>query len=301
MEMIQPANEWKRNIGIMFRTTAFAMILTELTGVVTSLIDGMLTSRFLGEAIFSGISLLKPFTSIVILLSSFLTTGTNTFCSRLVDSGKKEEAGKAFNLSVFLTAMIGLALLAACVLNPRGILTVSGVKADKYPELTAHMYDYLKGYRIGVPLMMLVQLMGPILVMDNGKKLFASSSAALCGVNIIGDLLNVFVFRAGAYGMGLSTSIAYAVQLLILLPHFARKNAYYKLDVRQIGFDCIGEIIKNGTPAFVKKFGGTLRDVLVNYLNITIALSATAIAARGILTIFKPFFVFVAAIRFTTT
>ena len=282
MEMVQPANEWKRNIGIMFRTTAFAMILTALTGVVTSLIDGILTSRFLGEGIYSGISLLKPFTSIVMLLSGFLATGCNVFCSRLVGSGKKEEANNAFNLSVFITVILGLALLAACILIPNGILTVSGVKTDKYPELTVHMHDYLRGVRIGIPLLMVAKIMAPILVMDNGKKLFATASATLCVVNIIGDLLNIFVFHGGAYGMGLSTSIAYAVHILMLLPHFFRKNAYYKLDISRIRFGCMRDLLKNGTPDFVKKLAGTLRDVLVNYLNIAVALSAAAIAARGI-------------------
>ena len=271
-----------KNIKSMFRSTAIIMIISELTGVVAVLIDGIVTSRFLGVDIYSGISLLRPFTSIVLLMAGFVSTGCNIVCSNLIGLGEKDEANKAFNLSVFLGAALSLLLIAACLLFPDAMLTLCGISLTKYPELNPHMYSYLNGFLLGVPVMILIQVLGPILVMDNGKRGFTISSILLCLVDIAGDLLNVFVFHGGAFGMGLATSIAYLVQFVIIFLHFTDKEGYFRLMRKYFALGQLKDIVKYGTPALVKKASGTLRDSLVNYINIMVALSAAAIAARGI-------------------
>ena len=69
------------NIAAMYSSTAIAMIFTSLTGVISVLIDGIIASRFLGSDVYSGIALLRPFTSVVMLLASFLSTGCSFVCS----------------------------------------------------------------------------------------------------------------------------------------------------------------------------------------------------------------------------
>ena len=56
------------------------------------------------------------------------------------------------------------------------------------------MYGYLRGYLIGVPAMILLQILGPILVLDNEKKLFTASSAVLsCCVDVAFNSSEVIV------------------------------------------------------------------------------------------------------------
>ena len=86
----------KDNISRMFRSTAIAMIFTEITGVIAVLIDGIVTSQFLGVDVYSGISLLRPFTSLVLVLAGFFSTGCGIICSQKVGSGNKEGANEAF-------------------------------------------------------------------------------------------------------------------------------------------------------------------------------------------------------------
>ena len=271
-----------RNIATMFRSTALAMIATELTEVIAVFIDGIVTSSFLGIDAYSGISLLKPFATIISLAAGVLSTGCIALCSRYVGSGKKEEANIVFNFSVFLAVLISGLLLLASALFPDTVLNLCGVDLKKMPELNQYLYDYLKGYMIGIPAIILIQIIGPILIMDNGKKLFAVSSVILCVSNIAGDLLNVFVFHGGVFGMGLASSAAVFVQLLILLPHFTGKKSFFRFSPIFIRPGCFRDLLKNGSPAFVKQMAGTLRDVLTNYLNLSIALTTAAVAAKGI-------------------
>ena len=63
------------NISTMYATTAVIMIFSALTGVIAVLIDGIISSRFIGSDVYSGIALIRPFSSVVLMLASFVSTG----------------------------------------------------------------------------------------------------------------------------------------------------------------------------------------------------------------------------------
>ncbi len=266
----------------MFFSTCIAMIVTELTGVITVLIDGIVSSRFLSIEAYSGISLLKPFSGIVLTVSAFLSTGCNIVCSRLVGSGRRKEANGAFNLALLLSLLSAGILIFACLLFPKAVLGLCGVSLTKYPEFDPHLFSYLHGYLIGVPALILSHVMSPILIMDNGKRAFTVSSFLLCIADVAGDILNAFVFHGGAFGMGAATSFSYIVQLLFLIPYFLGRKRYFRFSFRDIDLKAVTGVVKNGSPALTKRLAVTFRDSAINYMNISAALSSAAIAARGI-------------------
>ena len=90
------------------------------------------------------------------------------------------------------------------------------------------------------------------------------------------------VFRGGAFGMGLTTSISHLVQLLILFRHFLRPEHYFRLSPKLMRSFQPYQVFRNGTPSLIKEICTTLRDILTNNINVLTALSAAAIAARGI-------------------
>ena len=278
----QSAGRRKSNIDEMLLATALPLIFTELTSIVAVFIDGITASRFLGTEVYSGISLLKPYTSMYMILAGFLSTGCSITCSRLVGTGQKEDANGAFNITSLLALLSGIVVILLSIFFPSVIFRICGVSSSKYPNLIPYMRDYMHGLMIGIPATMLVHVMGPLFVMDNGKRLFTVSSLCLCAVDITGDLLNVFVFRGGAFGMGLTTSISHLVQLLILFRHFLRPEHYFRLSPKLMRSFQPYQVFRNGTPSLIKEICTTLRDILTNNINVLTALSAAAIAARGI-------------------
>ena len=273
---------WTSNIASIFRSTAIMLIFTELAGVISNVIDGVVSSRFLGSDVYSAIALVGPFTGIVGLFSAFLSVGCSITCSHLVGVGEKEDANEVFNTSVCIALLISAVLAIACVVVPSFLLTICGVPLDKHPELNVHMYSYLNGIKYGIPALMMSQVMGPIIIMDGCKRIYTTSSVVLCVSDIVGDLLNVFVFHGGAFGMGVATSLSFLLQLLVLLPHFLKGESYFRLARRFVRFSRFATIARGGTPSLVKGVSGTVRNILVNYINIMVALSTAAIAARGI-------------------
>lgn len=158
----------------IFLPTALAMIFTQVSGVIARIIDGVITSSFLGEEAYSAVSLLAPFTDVIIWLPIFISTGSQVLCSQFTGKGNREEANSVFSLSIILSLTVALILILLCILVPDKLFEICGVSSAEYPELYPHMLSYLQGYMWGIPAMALIQVIGPMIVMDNNKILFSN-------------------------------------------------------------------------------------------------------------------------------
>ncbi|MBO5503148.1 MAG: ATP-binding protein [Lachnospiraceae bacterium] len=269
-------------ISGMFLSAALAMILTMIMSVAAQLIDGIVTSRVMGGAAYSGIALLGPFFSVIYMLQALLSLGNQIVCSAYIGEGKKEEAGSVLSFFILAGLATAAVILLACAAMPDTLLAICGVKVDRHPEMYGHMIAYLRGYMPGIPAMILIQIISPMIVLDSGKYLLTASAAVLCVTDIIGDLLNAFVFHGGTFGMGLATSIAYLIQLLLLISHFLRKEGYFRFSLKKLRWRDIFEGLSAGSPALVQRFATTLRDLLINRINLNLAMGGAAVFARGL-------------------
>ena len=268
-------------IASMFLTAAIVMIFTQMTGVVATIIDGIVTSRFLGSDQYSAVALLGPLVNIVLLFASFVSIGGQIVCSNKVGTGERDEANAVFTFSLLFGILVAAAFVIFSVISPGTLLQICGVSHKGRPELYEHMLDYLHGYMIGIPAVIMVQILSPFMVMDNGKQLVSLSATVLCLSDIAGDFINALVIRGGVFGMGVATSIAMWLQLLVLLVHFVKKEGYFRLSLKSLKGTHIRDIGQNGLISFVKKLATILRDILTNRINLVVAVSTAAVAAKG--------------------
>ena len=269
-------------IAGMFFSAAVTMIFTQIAGVVANIIDGIITSRFLGQHAYAGLALLGPFTGTLVLVAAFFSTGSQVVCSRLIGEGRKDEANQVFSLSVIMTVLLSALFLLGCVLFPKQLFSICGVSIEKNREIYPEMLSYLHGYMFGIPALMLTQVVGPAIVIDGSRKLFSLSSALLCMADVIGDLLNALVFHGGNFGMGIATSAAFILQLFVILTHFLKKKGFFRFSMRDLALGRLNDIARAGSPTFIRKLATILRDLFLNRMNLAVALSAAAIAARGV-------------------
>ena len=272
----------KSIISGMFFSAALAMIFTQVAGVAANVIDGIVTSRFLGESAYSAVSLLGPFTSTLVLIAGFLSTGSQVVCSQLVGKGEKDNANRVFSFAWLTTLVISVLLVFGCIAFPGFLFSVCGVSPAKNELIYQEMMQYLHGYMFGIPALMAIQILGPMAVMDGRKRLFSLSALIMCCTDILGDLLNALVVHGGNFGMGIATSVAFWIQLAMILGHFLKGKGYFRIAVRSAGGALILAVLKAGSPTFVRKLATILRDLLINRMNLTVALSTAAIAARGV-------------------
>lgn len=265
----------------MFVSVVFVMILTQVLSVVATIIDGVITSRFLGSFHYSAISLLSPVISFFLLFAASTATGCQIVCSKALGVGNRDEANASFSYSVAFALSLAVISLIICGFFPSYLFRITGVSLSSHENLYNPMLSYLHGYMPGIPFMILIRVMSPIVVLDGGKGRFNISSLVFCLTDIIADLLNVFVFKGGVFGMGLATSLSYLVQFLILGSHFLSNKSYFRLSFRNVNRSVISETGKAGNPTTVKKLFTSLRDLVVNRINLSVAVSAAAIAAKG--------------------
>ena len=268
-------------IASMFLPAAITMIFTQMTGVVANIIDGVITSRFLGADAYSAVSLLAPMVNIILLLAGFVSIGGQIVCARQVGKGERDEAGAVFTFSALFGIIIALFFVLLSLFSPEMMFRICGVSLNKRPELYEHMLRYLNGYLIGIPAVVMVQVLSPFVVMDNGKRLVTVSSVVLCIADIAGDLVNVLVFRGGIYGMGMATSAAMWLQLAVITVYFFGRTRYFRITMKAFSLSHFKDIVKDGSLTFVKRLATILRDIATNRINLIVALSTAAIAARG--------------------
>ena len=278
MKRMKTINNNKDMIGAMFLSAGIVMALSQTISIIAIIIDGIITSRVLGIEAYSAVSLLKPLISIILLFSAFLAAGNQVICSKMVGKGKKDDAVAVFTMSLLL----GPLFLLFCILTPEMILKVCGVSMEKHPDFYVLMIDYLHGYMPTIPALILIQIIGPIIVMDNNKSLFTVSAVVLCVTDVTGDLLNAFVLNGGVYGMGIATSVSTYIQLALLLTHFKRRESFFHISLRDMTITSIAKIAKDGAPSFVQRLATTLRNLFISRFNLAIALSTAAVAARGV-------------------
>ena len=268
-------------ISNMFFSAAVAMIFSQVAGVIATIIDGIVTSRFLGPDALSSVSLTGPFVSTVLLVAGFISTGSQVVCGGLIGEGKRKEANSVFSMAIIVTSVAALIFLTACIVCPEGIFRICGVTKEGHPVFFEGMLEYMGGYMIGIPAVMLIQILGPFIAMDNGKTYFSISALILCVSDIIGDLVNAIFLHGGVFGMGIATTVAFYIQLLFLVCFYLKKNCYFRFSFSQIRPGLLLDISREGEPTLVRKLATVLRDLFVSRINLSVALTGAAVAARA--------------------
>ncbi len=243
--------------------TAFGFVMLELTNGITYIVDGTLISHFLGDVAFAACGMTGLCYSIIAMISGVVSAGITSICSKQMSQGAMDNANKAFSMAVALVLFLSNLLLIAGITSAEQIANLLGAdEADIV--LHVHVVDYVKGFFIGAPPQAMLGVLIPQIQLDGGTKRIKTALFFLTVTDIGFDLLNIFVIKGGMMGMALATSISYYVAMFILLMHFVREDAMFKISIGRIDFKYIGQMLKVGLPLATKRIGNILRPVVMN-------------------------------------
>lgn len=101
-------------------------------------------------------------------------------------------------------------------------------------------------------------------------------------LNILGDMLLIFVFKLGIAGAGISTAVSQIISFLILLGMFLRGKTQTKISVKYVSRDLviIWTIISIGFPSLLRQALNSVATVLLN--NVAGFYGDEAVAAMSI-------------------
>ena len=254
----------------LFRKTMLTMLVAELSGGATAIIDGILTGRFLGTAALAVSGLGAPYYSVASIVSGILMVGSTNLCTRAIGKGDREGLNGAFSLTLLLGVILSVLLAAFGVGMPGRFALMFGAKGAA-KEIYLQTASYLRGLFLGAPGFILYVVLTPMLQLD-GDTLRPKLAGIVCAVTDVAcDMLNVFVFHGGMFGMALASSLSHYAAFLIVASHFLKKGSLFHFSFRSIRAGMVSPLLRDGFPRAMCMLSRGLLPVLLNTLLLRLA------------------------------
>ena len=252
---------------------AFGLIMVEIAGAITYMIDGIVTSRFLDATAMAANGVAVPVYSVLTIISGVLATGFQNIAGKQIGEGDIEKARNTWETTWHFALIISCVITLAGIFFSDGVATLLGAPVSAI-ELHTDSSELIKGYMIGTVPYILIALFVPALQFNGNNKLITVSIVAMTVADVVGDLLNVYLFNGGVFGMGLATSLSYFISAAILMTGLLNKNTLMRISIRSHISKEKGtllSIIYRGLPKATKRACNSLRSIIVNRLIVAMA------------------------------
>lgn len=253
----------------LFQNAMLTMLVAELSGAFTAIIDGMVTGRWLGPGALAAFGVGTPYFSIASIISGILMVGCTAICTRAVGKGDKDELTRVFSLTVLLGGVLSVLLAFFGFVFADALASLFGAKAGS--ALHGDVVQYLRGIFIGAPGFILFVILTPILQLDGDSIRPKLASIVMAIVDIAGDLLNVTVFKAGLFGMGLASTLSHYAALLVLLTHFLKKSDLFRFSLRSVKLRMAPSLMSDGLPRAACMLCRGILPIVINHLAMKLA------------------------------
>lgn len=247
-------------INNLYRKLIPSAIGSMLTATVTSLIDTVILSHYLGAVMLSSVSICMPVYMIVNALSMLIASGGTTLCATYIGMDDKEESNRFFTVSLAGIVFVGLTLTAIGSLFTAPIIKMLGANEAIWEPTM----DYARVLMLFL-LPFFIYCMQLFFVRFDSEPGLALASTFVCaGLNLILDVLFVGPLNMGAKGAALATCLAYTVAAAVGCTHFLKKKNTLKLIKGSITFKRIKRILGAGLPLSLTQFGMALTTSVFN-------------------------------------
>ena len=266
----------------LFRQMLAAQIASAMTVTLCMLIDSVMIARCLGVDAAAAYGFAAPVLLAFAAPGAMISAGVQVVCSRTMGSGDREGSNACFTVSVALILAIsalGLALVL-CFAGPLCTLLGAGEPGPGNPVFSLTK-DYLTGFILGVPAFLPAQIMVPFMQLSGkrGRLIAGVLLMTLCDVAF--DLLNVFVFHGGTFGMGLASSLSYYTALLVCGAYFLRRDCLFRFSRKGLHADTLRAVLREGVPTVVNQLSLVLLVLLLNRILRSVG-SNQAVAAYAV-------------------
>ncbi len=253
----------------LFRQMMLTQIVSAMTVTLCMLIDSAVIARHLGVNAVAAYGFAAPVVLAFAAPGAMISAGVQVVCGRAMGSGDREGTDACFTLALTLSlaiAAVGTALVL-CFSGPLCTLLGAGVPGSGDPAyiLTKR---YLTGMILGVPAFLPVQILVPFMQMAGRRRRLVVAVLLMTASDVAFDLLNVYVFHGGMFGMGAASTLSYYIALVTGGAYFLRRDCLFHFRRRGLRADVLRPILKEGVPTVVNQLSLVL---LVLFLNHTLS------------------------------
>lgn len=266
----------------LFRKAMLTMIVAELTGATTAIIDAILTGRYLGDTALAAFGLGGPYFSIASVVSGILMVGCVNRCTRALGKNDMRELNSVFSSTVSLCVVLS-AVLSACGVVFSGWFAGMFGAGSAGDSVFSQTQEYLRGIFIGAPGFISFVVLTPIIQLDGDSARPRIASLFCIITDVAGDILNIFVFKGGMFGMAIASTVSHYVALAIVLTHFLRKGSIFHFSFKSIRLRALPALLREGLPRAVCMVCRSVLPILLNTLVLGLIGTAgvTALSAQN--------------------
>lgn len=197
------------------------LFLEQMLVMLVGMADTLIVS-YAGEAEVSGVSLVNQFNTIFIYLFTALASGGAVVISQYIGKGERDNAGKASSQLLSFSAVFSVGMMAAVLLGNEPVLRLMFGRVEKpvmdacitYLRISAYSYPALAVYNAGAAVYRSIGKTSTTMYL----------SAASNVINVAGNLIGVFVLKAGVAGVAYPSLIARVFSAAVITALCFRKT-----------------------------------------------------------------------------
>ncbi len=263
----------------------YVQIISVLTPTICRMIDSIVIGRLIGVEAMSAYGISAPLIIILSAISLMMVNGIEVILGKTMGRGEIEKANVCFSTSVVSSLCIAAFCILLLFAIPDKICTVLGAgTASVSNPVFVHTRGYLYGYFLGTPFLLLSMIMGTYLQSLGKRHTLLISVIAMTISDVVFDLISVFVFDAGMFGIGLATSLSYLVSFIIYLFVLMKKDCVFRFSISKVQISYLVSIAKAGSPVLYDEIFYTTKTLIFNWILIWIG-GNTAVAIFAVYTI----------------
>ncbi len=242
--------KYKRNLGEeeLVRRKLFEyipiMIITNLSVLLISSVDGIIAGNFVGKEAFSSINIFFPISVFIGAFSTIAACGISTSISTAIGRNDTKAVSKIKGASFYI--MIGMALLVGLIQIPINIIIINSYGLS--PDMHHMIWQYAIGLMLSAPFS-LISTVGTLQLQVAGRmKVLMTLTITEALANLAFDLLFVAVFHLGVAGTGFGTLAANLIRCSSTVIYLWKKTDFYKTRDLRPDPRLFGSILKCGLP-----------------------------------------------------
>lgn len=262
------------------REMIIPLFLEQLLVMFVGIADTLVVS-YVGEAAVSGVSLVNQFNTIFIYLFTALASGGAVVISQYIGRKAKDDAGESASQLLSFSTIFSILIAVMVLIGNEKMLRLMFGKVEEsvmhscitYLRISAYSYPALAIYNSGAALFRSIG--------KTSVTMYLSVASNI--INVIGNLIGVFVLHAGVAGVAYPSLIARTFSALVItVLCFQEKNEiFYRCKwIFQWNGDFIKQILKIAIPNGMEN--GVFQLVKVALSSIVALFGTYQIAANGV-------------------
>ena len=190
-------------------------------------------------------------------------------CSKALGRGDLRESNGNFSLAVTTALALMISSTGATFLFTGQLADILGA-GENLGVIRSLTVDYLQAFSLSLPALALVTILTPIMQLDSDRNRAVFATVVLSLSDIVADLVSVFVFDGGLWGIGLATAVSYWIAAGVLPLHFVKPNASFAYLPEAMHVKSLREMFFSGMTMIIGRGSSVLTVSILTRISLAI-------------------------------